>query len=81
LAADSEAPQRRDPPRQVGDDQRVRLEHAYGRELTLDAYRLSPDLVTQLLENNGFDVDARLVREPVAPERVPQAYLTAHLAV
>jgi SAM-dependent methyltransferase len=61
---------------QVGDE-RVRLEHAYGHDISLDAYRLSPGQVTDLLARAGFAVDSRLIREPVAPEKLQQAYLLA----
>lgn len=58
-------------------DERVHLEHAYGHALSLDAYRMSPDRVAELLSHAGFDVHARLVREPDGPEKVQQAYLLA----
>jgi hypothetical protein len=35
------------------------------------------ELVGELLERAGFVVDARLVREPDATEKVPQAHLLA----
>jgi hypothetical protein len=43
----------------------------------LDAYRLPPDRITDLLTRAGFDVRAQLVREPEEPEKVRQAYLLA----
>ena len=58
-------------------DARVHLDHAYGHELSLDAYRLSPDRVSELLRDSGFLVSARLVREPEDAEKTPQAYLLA----
>jgi SAM-dependent methyltransferase len=58
-------------------DARVHLEHAYGHDLSLDAYRLSPDLVSELLRDSGFVVPARLVREPDELENTRQAYLLA----
>jgi SAM-dependent methyltransferase len=61
---------------QVG-DVRDRLEQAYGHEISLDAYRRSPDLITELLEAAGLSVHARLVRERQGRERHPQAYLLA----
>jgi SAM-dependent methyltransferase len=61
---------------QVGNE-RVRLEHAYGHDLTLDAYRLDPDTIAAELEAAGLPVTARLVRDPVAPEPQQQAYLLA----
>ncbi|MGH3804460.1 MAG: class I SAM-dependent methyltransferase, partial [Pseudonocardiaceae bacterium] len=61
---------------QVGDE-RVRLEHAYGHEISLDVYRLAPDRIVELLRDAGFALHARLVREPQEPEKLPQAYLMA----
>jgi SAM-dependent methyltransferase len=61
---------------QVGDE-RVHLEHAYGHTLSLDAYRLSPDWIAELLTHAGLDVIARLVREPDPAEKTPQANLVA----
>lgn len=62
---------------QVGDE-RVRLEQAYGHAISLDAYRLSPDQVADLLRQAGLVVDAQLVREPRGEhEKTRQAYLMA----
>lgn len=61
---------------QVGDE-RVRLERAYGHNLSLDAYRLAPDLIEDLLSEAGLAVHTRVIREPTPPEKVRQAYLLA----
>jgi SAM-dependent methyltransferase len=61
---------------QVGDEQR-HLSHAYGHDISLDAYRLRPDFVAGLFTDAGLVVQARLVREPTPPEKSPQAYLLA----
>lgn len=61
---------------QVGDEC-VRLEHAYGHDIDLDAHRLSPDLVAAQLADAGFTVTARIEREPIPPEPQRQAYLLA----
>jgi SAM-dependent methyltransferase len=61
---------------QVG-DARVHLEHAYGHEVSLDVYRLSPDVVAEQLSQVGLVVCARLLREPSEPETTKQAYLLA----
>lgn len=61
---------------QVGDEC-VHLEHAYGHDLSLDAYRLDPDAIAAELTAAGLPVTARLVRDPVAPEPQQQAYLFA----
>jgi hypothetical protein len=62
---------------QVG-DACVHLNRAYGHAISLDAHRLPPNLVAELLDRSGFTVDASLTRQPIAPEKVPQAYLLAH---
>jgi SAM-dependent methyltransferase len=61
---------------QVGDE-RVRIARGYGHDVCLDAYRLSPDRVAELLDLAGIPVHSRLIREPTEPEKVPQAYLLA----
>ena len=58
-------------------DARVHLDHAYGHAVSLDAYRLSPETVSELLGRSGFEVCARLVREPDESEKSAQAYLLA----
>jgi hypothetical protein len=62
---------------QVGDGAVHRIEQGYGHAVSLDAYRLSPDHVAELLADAGFVVNVQLVREPEAPEKVRQAYLLA----
>jgi SAM-dependent methyltransferase len=61
---------------QVGDE-RVHLEQAYGHAVSLDAFRLSPDRIAELLSQAGFVVHARLIREPDGVEKTQQAYLMA----
>jgi SAM-dependent methyltransferase len=61
-------------------DERVHLEEAYGHAVSLDAYRLLPDSVVVLLRTAGLVTGARLLREPQAPETVPQAYLLGRAA-
>ncbi|MEQ7009673.1 class I SAM-dependent methyltransferase [Actinopolymorpha sp. B17G11] len=58
-------------------DERVRLEHAYGHAIELDAYRLAPDRIAALLAAAGFVVYARTLREPSGPEKTQQAFLMA----
>lgn len=63
---------------QVGVDERVRLEQAYGHDdLAYDVYRLDPDRVAADAAAVGLEVTTRLVREPVAPEPQRQAHLLA----
>src|SRR3954454_8932119 len=64
---------------QVGDE-RVHLEEAYGHGVSMDADRLLPDSVVVLLRTAGLVTGARLLREPQAPEKVPQAYLLGRAA-
>lgn len=61
---------------QVGDERR-HLEHAYGHDLSLDAYRMQPDRLTRQLAEAGVPVHAWVVREPEGAEGQPQAYLLA----
>jgi hypothetical protein len=61
---------------QVGDELR-HIAQGYGHTVSLDAYRLPPDRVSELLARSGLFVHARLVREPDGRESVPQAYLLA----
>ncbi|MGA6162459.1 class I SAM-dependent DNA methyltransferase [Amycolatopsis magusensis] len=61
---------------QVGDEPR-HLSRAYGHDISLEAYRLPPDGVAELLTEAGFDIEARLVRRPRPQEKTPQAYLLA----
>lgn len=60
---------------QVGDNEAVALRHAYGHDLRLDAYRLSPVYIIDLLAAAGLVIEARLLRQPEPPETTPQAYL------
>jgi SAM-dependent methyltransferase len=62
---------------QVGDNEVRHLAQGYGHDISLDAYRLSPERVTELLSKAGLVVDAQLLREPGENEKVPQAYLLA----
>jgi SAM-dependent methyltransferase len=62
---------------QVGDNALRHIAHAYGHELSLDAYRLSPEHITELLSKAGLVVNAQLLREPGEQEKTPQAYLLA----
>lgn len=64
---------------QLGNE-RVHIERGYGHSVSLDAYRMDPDETTDLLAAAGLVVKARLVREPDASEKVPQAYLIAQKA-
>ncbi|MFF3350774.1 class I SAM-dependent methyltransferase [Streptomyces sp. NPDC002779] len=61
-------------------DRLRRLEHAYGHEISLDVYWMSPDRIAELLSQTGLVVDARLIREPneqEKPRQGQQAYLVA----
>ncbi|WP_031507974.1 class I SAM-dependent methyltransferase [Streptomyces megasporus] len=54
----------------------LHLDEALGHEVSLDFHRLRPDHVAGLLDEAGFEVRARVLREP-EEERTPQAYLLA----
>ncbi len=64
---------------QVGNERR-RIEKGYGHSISLDAYRLDPNTVTDHLESAGLLVQARLVRQPDNSEKIPQAYLLSQKA-
>ncbi|MFE7751291.1 class I SAM-dependent methyltransferase [Streptomyces sp. NPDC057428] len=60
------------------------LENAYGHELSLDVYWVSPDRIAELLSQAGLMVDARLIREPneqEKPRQGQQAYFLARKPV
>lgn len=54
-----------------------RVEHGYGHAVALDAWRLSPDYVVELLEGAGFAHFATSIREPRADEKTRQGYVLA----
>jgi SAM-dependent methyltransferase len=57
--------------------ERVHLQQGYGHEISLHAYRLDPDRITDQLGDEGLTVTASLLREPEPPEKTRQAYLLA----
>jgi SAM-dependent methyltransferase len=62
---------------QVGDEVR-HIEHAYGHDISCDAYRLLPEKIAEQLGEAGFSLVSKLVREPSEEfETTPQAYLVA----
>ncbi|MFF2409269.1 class I SAM-dependent DNA methyltransferase [Streptomyces sp. NPDC058092] len=64
----------------VGDRLR-HLDQAYGHELSLDVYWMSPDHIADLMSEAGLVVDARLIREPderEKPRQGRQAFFLAH---
>jgi SAM-dependent methyltransferase len=61
---------------QVGNE-RLHVEQAYGHTVSVDAYRLSPDDIAELLRPAGLAVHARMLREPEGREKVQQAFLLA----
>jgi SAM-dependent methyltransferase len=63
---------------QVGENQRVHKDAAYGHTVSLDSYRLSADHVADLLRRAGFVVHTHVVREALySHETTPQAFLLA----
>ncbi|MFD9687768.1 class I SAM-dependent DNA methyltransferase [Kitasatospora sp. NPDC059088] len=53
-------------------DRHRRLGNAYGHEISLDVYSVSPDRISDLLGRAGLVVYARLIREPNRSERPRQ---------
>jgi SAM-dependent methyltransferase len=60
---------------QIGDGGRHHLSEAYGHSISLDAYRPSPDAVTELLDVAGIELSSRTVRAPDQSEKTPQCYV------
>ncbi|MER7986628.1 class I SAM-dependent methyltransferase [Streptomyces noursei] len=60
----------------AGDELR-HLDHAYGHDLALDVYWLTPERVADLAVGAGFAVGTRVLREPEGHENGPQAYVLA----
>jgi SAM-dependent methyltransferase len=58
-------------------DEKVHLSQAYGHTISLDAYRLSPTRVEDLLTAAGLVTHTRVLRDPGPREKTPQAYLLA----
>ena len=64
----------------VGDRRRHR-DRAYGHEVSLDIYWMSPDHVDGLMSEAGLVMDSRMVREPdesEKPRQGRQAFFLAH---
>ncbi|MER6366685.1 methyltransferase domain-containing protein [Kitasatospora sp. NPDC001527] len=61
---------------QVG-DAALRIEDPWGHPVTLDFRRRQPAHIETLATDAGLRVTTRLVREPEADEKSPQAYLLA----
>jgi len=63
---------------QAGDDEPVHHQRGYGHDISLHGWRMDPDRVARQLTDAGFDVRARVLREPEPPmEKSRQAYLLA----
>ncbi len=57
-------------------NERKRIEHAYGHDISCDAYRLPPEEIADQLVRAGFTMVSKLVREAEGEyESTPQAYL------
>jgi SAM-dependent methyltransferase len=63
---------------QVGDDEVIHVESAYGHAVSCDAYRCSPRRVSEQLREAGFTVDATVIQEPGPQERTQQAFILSH---
>jgi ubiquinone/menaquinone biosynthesis C-methylase UbiE len=64
---------------QAADDVPVHHRQGYGHDISLHMWRMDPDRVARQLTEAGFDVRARVMREPEPTiyEKSPQAYLLA----
>ncbi|CAM3281994.1 class I SAM-dependent methyltransferase [Occultella aeris] len=60
---------------QAGDHRAKHLERGYGHEIDLDAYRLDPDTIADLLGEAGFVAGTATIRQARGLEPTPQAYL------
>jgi SAM-dependent methyltransferase len=59
----------------AGDDEYIHSRHAYGHDVSLHAWLLSPDGVAAAAESAGLEVRLRLVTAPEGRQRNPQARL------
>jgi SAM-dependent methyltransferase len=57
--------------------QKIHLSQAYGHTISLDAYRLDPARIEELLTAAGLVTHTRMLRDPGPREKTPQAYLLA----
>jgi SAM-dependent methyltransferase len=57
--------------------EKVHLSQAYGHTISLDAYRLDPARIEELLTAAGLATHTRMIRDPGPRETAPQAYLLA----
>ncbi len=61
---------------QAGNEKR-RITEAYGSRVSLDAYRIDPEVLTGLLSRHGFALVSSTRREPQEGEKTAQAFLLA----
>ncbi|MHA7261796.1 class I SAM-dependent methyltransferase [Arthrobacter sp. TMN-37] len=54
-----------------------RITDAYGSRVSLDAYRIDPEILTGLLQRHGFALVPSTRREPQGGEKTAQAFLLA----
>jgi SAM-dependent methyltransferase len=64
---------------QAGADERLHQTDWHGHGVDLDHYRRRPDTVADLLTAAGFEVRARLLREPEPAESTQRCYLLARV--
>lgn len=62
---------------QIGDERRLKTVGYGGHPMSVHVHLRPPDRVAALLRGAGFDVQARLIREPDTTAGVPQAYVIA----
>ncbi|MEU6350003.1 class I SAM-dependent methyltransferase [Streptomyces sp. NPDC047072] len=58
-------------------DPHMHLDERYGHKISLDYWLRTPEAVAAPLTKAGFQVIARVLREPLDDEKLPRAYLVA----
>lgn len=66
---------------QVGDDEARHIDQAYGHTVSCEAYRCSPERVSEQLRDAGFTVHATVILEPLQGEKTQQATILSHTRV
>lgn len=60
---------------------RMHLAERFGHEISLDYYWRTPEAVAERLAEAGFQLQARILREPRGEEKMPRGILLAHKAL
>ncbi|MET8244878.1 class I SAM-dependent methyltransferase [Streptomyces sp. NPDC005202] len=62
---------------QAGDDDHLHLSERFGHDMSLDYYFRAPDAVAGTLAEAGFELHAKILREPNEDEKRPRAFILA----